>query len=173
MAFEYSSTALGGFRNEGAAHAKRFQFHSVSQRAAAQDVAIGRQVKDSHELGAAPKAGGEHACFFSGELTTLLDIDGSRDYGDFAREVYPLSRTMPLLLLHKRTIVDAFMRHLRKERTMAWKSLLHLLTVLGRCVSFCSFLLFRQRRVHVAFSTFCTGTCAKNCMKTLGLFFLS
>ena len=151
-------------------HAKQFTFLSVAQRAAALDVAVGRQVKDGHELGAAPRAGGDHACFFAQELATLLDIDGSRDFGDFAREVYGLTKTMPLLLLHKDAVVEAFLKHLGKDRTMAWRSLLHLLAVLGRCVPVLPG--SHATPVHTATCTCFTETCAKSCTHTSSHYFL-
>jgi hypothetical protein len=141
MAFEYTHGAAAvrsgsgaGYGGAGADGSKvqRFRFMTVAKRAASLDVAVGRHIKQDHELGAAPKSEYQHACFTSEALSLALDTDSSKEFAAFARAVYPKVQSMPLLLHHKDEVVKELILALANQRTVAWRSLLKLLAVMAR-----------------------------------------
>ncbi len=141
MAFEYSHGASAvrtgsgaGYGGAGADGSKvqRFRFMTVAKRAASLDVAVGRQIKQEYELGAAPKSDYKHACFTAEALALALDTDSSKEFAAFARVVYPKVQSMPLLLHHKDEIVKEFITALANQHTVAWRSLLKLIAVMAR-----------------------------------------
>ena len=128
-----SGAGYGGAGSDGS-KVQRFRFMTVAKRAASLDVAVGRQIKQDYELGAAPKSDYKHACFTAEALSLALDTDSSKEFASFARAIYSKVQSMPLLLHHKDEIVEQFVKALANQRTVAWRSLLKLIAVMARCV---------------------------------------
>ncbi|KAI8646706.1 armadillo-type protein [Parasitella parasitica] len=74
----------------------------------------------------------EHGSFFYEALMEWKDLNMTRNFKDFAREITPLVKSLPSIIYHKDTIVSILEKHLLVKDSMALDGLLDLVTKLAK-----------------------------------------
>lgn len=66
----------------------------------------------------------EHGSFFYEALVEWKDLNMTRNFKDFAKEMTPLVKSLPSIIYHKDDIVNILEKHLRVKDSMALDGLL-------------------------------------------------
>ncbi|KAG0957866.1 hypothetical protein G6F61_002202 [Rhizopus arrhizus] len=74
----------------------------------------------------------EHGSFFYEALESWKDLNMTRHFKNFIREISPLVKSLPSIIHHKDTIVDILEKHLKVKDSMAYDGLLDLVTKLAK-----------------------------------------
>ncbi|OBZ87321.1 U3 small nucleolar RNA-associated protein 20 [Choanephora cucurbitarum] len=74
----------------------------------------------------------EHGSFFYESLLEWKDLNMTRNFKDFAKDIQPLVKSLPSIIYHKDTIVDILEKHLKVKGSMALDGLLDLVTKLAK-----------------------------------------
>lgn len=70
--------------------------------------------------------------FFQQCLSKWSELNCSLDFQDFNKEVFPLVKSLSLLVYHQKTVVEVLLRYLKKKDTLALNALLELCVELSR-----------------------------------------
>jgi U3 small nucleolar RNA-associated protein 20 len=62
--------------------------------------------------------------YFIEALQQWQDLNCTAEFKSFSREIQPLCQSIPLLLYHKRSIVDIILKHLSSPSTLAFDAIL-------------------------------------------------
>ena len=66
----------------------------------------------------------DHGSFFYEALTSWMELNLTRNFKDFAKEITPFVKSLPSIVYHKDTIVDILEKHLKVKESMALDGLL-------------------------------------------------
>lgn len=66
----------------------------------------------------------EHGSFFYEALESWKDLNMTRHFKNFIKEITPLVKSLPSIIHHKDTIVDILEKHLKVKDSMAYDGLL-------------------------------------------------
>ncbi|KAI8977543.1 armadillo-type protein [Mycotypha africana] len=74
----------------------------------------------------------EHGSFFYEALLNWKDLNSTRHFKDFSREIQPLVKSLPSIIHHKEQIINILERHLQVQESMALDGILDLITKLAK-----------------------------------------
>ncbi|KAI9478566.1 MAG: hypothetical protein EXX96DRAFT_601338 [Benjaminiella poitrasii] len=74
----------------------------------------------------------QHGSFFYEALLEWKDLNLTRHFKDFAKEITPLVKSLPSIIYHKETIITVFEKHLQVNESMALDGILDLITKLAK-----------------------------------------
>lgn len=66
----------------------------------------------------------DHGSFFYEALTSWKELNLTRNFKDFVKEITPFVKSLPSIVYHKDTIVDVLEKHLKMKESMALDGLL-------------------------------------------------
>ncbi|KAI7881842.1 hypothetical protein K492DRAFT_206553 [Lichtheimia hyalospora FSU 10163] len=105
---------------------RRFKFQSFNQRVESIKVDVlrrSRLVSDNPD---------EHDSFFYESLMEWKELNRSRHFQTFFKEMAPLCRTLPSIVYNKEKIIHTLVEHLQVEESMALDGILDLVTKLAK-----------------------------------------
>ncbi|KAI7902962.1 armadillo-type protein [Cokeromyces recurvatus] len=73
-----------------------------------------------------------HGSFFYEALLQWKDLNLTRHFKDFLKEITPLVKSLPSIIYHKETIITIFEKHLQVNESMALDGILDLITKLAK-----------------------------------------
>ncbi|CEG75265.1 hypothetical protein RMATCC62417_10338 [Rhizopus microsporus] len=106
--------------------ANRFKYQSFKNRVDRLKVDVVRRsrlVEDEPD---------DHGSFFYEALTSWKELNLTRNFKDFVKEITPFVKSLPSIVYHKDTIVDVLEKHLKVKESMALDGLLDLVTKLAK-----------------------------------------
>lgn len=71
----------------------------------------------------------QHGSFFYEALDEWKDLNLTRNFRDFAKEITPLVKSLPSIIYHKEQIISILEKHLKVKDSMALDGLLEYVTV--------------------------------------------
>ncbi|KAI8059768.1 armadillo-type protein [Thamnidium elegans] len=74
----------------------------------------------------------QHGSFFYEALDQWKDLNCTRNFKDFAKEITPLVKSLPSIIYHKEQIISILEKHLKVKDSMALDGLLDLVTKLAK-----------------------------------------
>ncbi|KAL5542673.1 hypothetical protein UlMin_010383 [Ulmus minor] len=124
MATPAHAQAVKSLNNSGGR--RRFVFKSFSQKL--EDVEID-VYKSLDKVKAEPSEG---SCFFLDCLTEWRELNTAEDFISFYEEMVPLVQTLPLVLLHKESIMSNLLSRLQMKARLSVEPILRLIAALSR-----------------------------------------
>ncbi|KAL3687831.1 hypothetical protein R1sor_014140 [Riccia sorocarpa] len=105
---------------------KRFVFKTFAQRVEEVDVDVFRSLSP---IQFEPTSG---SSFFHENLVRWRELNCAADFNDVYYELLPLVQTLPLLLLHKDTIINSLLSRVRMSAILSLEPILSLIALLSR-----------------------------------------
>nr|KYP57020.1 U3 small nucleolar RNA-associated protein 20 [Cajanus cajan] len=105
---------------------RRFVFKSFSERVDDIDINVYRSLE---KVKAEPSEG---SCFFRDCLIEWRELNTAEDFISFYEEIMPYTQTLPLVLLHKESLISKLLSRLHMKARLSLEPILRLIAALSR-----------------------------------------